>query len=339
DFPSEVARRLDQGAVLATYIGHGSSDWLGPALAEDGWYGPVFTQSDLPSVNDAHASLVMMIACSAGEYDQSRSLAEELLLKPGGAVATYAASRLTLPAANTILGKDLFRILLAGQARTAGEWIRLAESNYKNPGSDQALSLWLLTRAVPQAYELAIWGNGDETPPLDEELVYGLQQHAYNLFGDPALTLAVPRPELNVRPDWGWLPFGKSVAFSGEGKGLMDGQIVTVTLYTRQSNLLPRAEPAKDLATRYQNANDKTVAQANVIVNAEGKYLGALSLPSGLPSGRYILEAVTVNNNATLVGAHAVYVGWPPVAELFGSTGFWWLVVSASLGWQYRRQR
>ena len=338
EFPGEVARRLDQGAVLATYIGHGSSDWLGPALGDDGWEGPVFTASDVSLVNDAQASLVTMIACSAGEYDQSRSLAEELLLKPGGAVATYAASRLTLPAANTILGKDLFRVLLAGQARTAGEWIRLAESNYKNPGSDEALSLWLLTRAIPPAYELAIWGNESETPPLDAELVYGLQQHAYNLFGDPALALALPRPELKLRPNWAWLPLGGRLAFSGENDSLVNGQVVTVTLYTRQSNLLPRAGPAGDLATRYQNANDKTVAQAGVSVNADGKFGGEFSLSTGLPSGRYILEAVAVNANTTLVGAHVVYIGWPPVGELLGSAGFWWLVFSVGLVELYRRR-
>ncbi len=217
DFPQEAARRMDQGALLVTYIGHGSGDYLGPALSEEGRRGRVFDLGDVEAVTDAGDSLVMMIACSAGEYDQSSSLAEALLLQPGGPAATYAASRVTLPAANTILGKDLFRILLNGKAQTAGEWIRLAESNYKNLGSDPALSTWLLSRVVPPVYALAIQGNGEETPPLDADLVYGLQQHAYNLFGDPALALAYARPELDVRPGLLWQPVGDHVAFSGGG--------------------------------------------------------------------------------------------------------------------------
>lgn len=333
DFPAEVARRLNQSAVLVTYIGHGSSDYLGPALSETGWEGPVFTSADAPLVTEAQGSLVMMLACSAGEYDQVSSLAEQMLLQPGGAVATYAASRLTLPAANTILGKDLFRVLLAGQAPTAGEWIRLAESNYRNPGSDMALSLWLLTRAIPPLYSLAIRGNPDETPPLEAELVYGLQQHAYNLFGDPALALAIPRPELQVQPDAIWQPFGMRVKFSGRGD-LASGQTVTVTLYTRQGDLLPRT----DTAVRYPAANDKIVAQQFLRVTEAGRLVSELMLPPNTPSGHYILEVLAVNDQATLVGAQAVYLGWPPLGELLSSTLFWWGVMSVGLGLRYARK-
>jgi peptidase C25-like protein len=338
DFPQEVARRMDQGALLVTYIGHGSGDYLGPALSEDGRRGRVFALGDESLVTNAEDSVVMMIACNAGEYDQSSSLAEALLLQPGGPVATYAASRVTLPAANTILGKDLFRILLNGKAQTAGEWIRLAESNYENPGSDPALSTWLLSRVVPPLYALAIQGNGDETPPLDADLVYGLQQHAYNLFGDPALALAYARPELDVRPRLLWQPFGGSMAFAGDG-GLRAGQSVTVTLYTRQAVILPRPNPGDDLKTHYENANDKTVSQVAVNVNEDGKFSGEMSLPPGLPSGHYILESVAVKNNETLVGSQAVYLGWPPVGEVLMSTVFWWLVVSAGLMWKIAPRR
>ncbi len=329
DFPRDVARRMDQGALLVTYIGHGSGDYLGPALSADGRQGRVFALRDVLSVTSAADSVVMMIACSAGEYDHNWSLAEMLLVQPGGPVATYAASRVTLPAANTILGKDLFRFLLTGEAQTAGEWIRLAEANYKNPGSDEALSLWLLSRAVPPMYNLAIQGGGDETPPLDAELVYGLQQHAYNLFGDPALVLAAARDELTVQPRHLWQPMGERIAFTGRGGDLQPGQAVTVTLYTVQGTRLPRTDQPEDLQTRYQAANDKTVAQITVTVNEAGRFAGELPLPSDLPGGHYILVSVAVTDGVTLVGSHAVYRGWPPVGEILMSTTFWWLLVSA----------
>ncbi len=338
-FPEEAARRLGQGATLVTYIGHGSSDWLGPALGAEGQEGRVFGLEDVPQVSDAQHSLIAMIACSAGEYDLSRSLAEELLLSPNGAVATYAASRLTLPAANTILGKDLFRVLLTGQARTAGEWIRRAESNYQNPGADRALSLWLITRAVPLAYELAIWGNSSETPPLAPDLVYGLQQHAYNLFGDPALALALPQPTLTLQPEWAWLPLGGTVAFSGGHAGLDAGQAVTVTLYTAQGTVLATPAPDEDLAARYAAANHKAVAQATVTSAAPGEFAGRLAVPNGLPSGRYVLEAVAVSGPTTLVGAEVVYLGWPPLGAWLGSASVWWLALSVGLVYHLRKPR
>lgn len=339
NFPQEVAQRLDQNAVLVTYIGHGSGYSLGPALDATGWEGPVFTTADVPLVQNAQGALMTMIACSAGEYDQGRSLAEALLLQPNGPVATYAASRLTLPAANTILGKDLFRVLLTGQAATAGEWIRLAENNYKNPGSDKAISLWLLTRLVPPVYTLAIRDNPDETPSLDAEFVYGLQQHAYNLFGDPALTLALPRPTLQLQPAWGWLPFGTQVEVSGNGalpsgQALPAGQTVTVTLYTRQGMRLSQApvgDSAKSAALAYAQANDKRVVQLTTQTDDAGRFALTLPLPAGLPSGHYILTALTTQDQATLVGTHALYLGWPPIAEWLRSAWVWWGIVGVAL--------
>jgi hypothetical protein len=332
EFPQEAARRMNQGALLVAYIGHGGGDWLGPAAGPGGEEGRIFAGEDVPAVTNGQASVVMMIACSAGEYDRDWSLAERLLLQPGGPVATYAASRITLPAANTILGKDLFRGLLAERASTTGEWIRRAESNYRNPGADRALSLWLLSRAVPPLYELSIRGHDDETPPLDADLVYGLQQHAYNLFGDPALALATARESLDLQPGWPWQPGSGRATFSGHGAPA--GQVVTVTLYTSQALILPQPSVPDDLPARYAHANDKTVAQVIVTAGADGAFAGALDAPAGLPGGHYILEALSTAPGETRVGSHVVYFGWAPLGELLGSVAFWWIVVSALAAWR-----
>jgi hypothetical protein len=123
------------------------------------------------------------------------------------------------------------------------------------------------------------------------------------------------------------------VAFAGGGE-LRAGQSVTATLYTTQAAILPRPVPPDDLIARYESANDQTVSQVSVRVNDEGKFSGEVLLPPGLPSGHYILESVAVTDNATLVGSHAVYLGWPPVGEVLTATVFWWLVVSAGLLWK-----
>lgn len=337
DFPQEAARRMQQGAVLVTYIGHGSGASLGPALGADGEKGRVFNLGDVGLVTDAESSLVTMVACSAGKYDQDWSLAEGLLLQPGGPVATYAASRITLPAANTILGKDLFTGLLTGRATTAGEWIRQAELNYKNPGSDRALSLWLLGRLVPRLYALAI-PTDRETPPLDAALIYGLQQHAHNLFGDPALALALPRSELAVRPRLNWQLWGSRLAFSGSGD-LSAGQPVTVTLAAAQATILPRLNPDNDLRTQYENTNNKVVTRVMVAADQAGMFAGEAPLPQDLPGGRYWVQAVAVNGGMTVAGSHVIYLGWPSPGRLLFSPWLWWVLAGLLLVRRIRRRR
>lgn len=338
DFPQEAARRLQQGATLVTYIGHGSGASLGPAVDAAGTKGHIFNVGDVGLVTQGEASLVTMIACSAGKYDQAWSLAETLLLQPGGPTAVYAASRVTLPAANTILGKDLFTGLLTGRAATAGEWIRQAESNYQNPGSDRALSLWLLGRLIPRLYALAI-PTDRETPPLDANLIYGLQQHAHNLFGDPALALALPRLNLMVQPRFAWQWLGNTVSFDGRGD-LPAGQPISVTLAAAQATILPRAIPADDQRARYANANDKIVAQASVLADDAGAFAGRLVLPPNLPAGRYLVQALSVHDGATLAGSHVVYIGGPPWRALFLNPWLWWLVVGlVCLVWLTRGRR
>lgn len=338
DFPQEAARRLQQGATLVTYIGHGSGASLGPAVDAAGVKGHIFNVGDVGLVTQGEASLVTMIACSAGKYDQDWSLAETLLLQPGGPTAVYAASRVTLPAANTILGKDLFTGLLTGRSATAGEWVRQAESNYKNPGSDRALSLWLLGRLIPRLYALAI-PTDRETPPLDANLIYGLQQHAHNLFGDPALALAVPRLDLTVQPRFAWQWLGDAVAFSGHGD-LSPGEPISVTLAAAQATILPRTISAADLRAQYASANDKIVAQTSTLADDAGAFAGRLILPPDLPGGRYLIQALSLKDGATLAGSHVVYLGGPPWGQLLLSPWLWWLVTGlACLAWLERRHR
>jgi len=339
EFPQEVARRLERGAHLVAYIGHGDSDSVGPALSLEGAKGRIFSLDDLPLAQDVSASLLMMIACSAGEYDapgEAPALAEALLLHPGGAAATYAASRLTVPAANTVLGKDLFQVLLARRAPTAGEWIWRAESNFRNPGADRALSVWLLARAVPALYTRTIEVE-EEWPRLEVQTLYLAQQHAYNLFGDPALALAHPKPALDIGPRLPWQPFGGSVTFTGSGSP--PGQTVTVDLEALPGANLSSGAAPSSVISRYVQANYKTVGRVSLRADAAGEFAGRIQLPPKLPSGRYLLRAVTLEEDATLIGTGDVYIGWPPIGEILTSTTFWWLLVSATLLWKLIQPR
>lgn len=334
-FPAAFAERLAQQTVLTTYIGHGSATYLGPALDEDGTEGPIFTTAHLPLPQAAAHTIFVTIACSAGEYDRPGSLAEELLLQPNGVVASYAASRLTLPAVNTLLGKDIFQLMLTGEAHTAGEWIWRAENNYRNPGADRSFSVWLLARLVTAIFALTIQNNPQEIVPASDlsTTFYKLQQHSYNLFGDPALVLAVPRPVLEVAPRWWWQPFGQTVQVSGRGD-LPEGQMVELLLYTPQGTVLPAPYPAGNLAEQNQQTNDKLVSYQQVTTAGDGSFAGEIKLPNDLPAGHYILQVVTSSGHQTLVGTHTVYVGWTAVFELLALPAFWWLLLTIGFAYQ-----
>jgi hypothetical protein len=330
EFPREAAHRLDQGALLVAYLTHGSADWLGPVLSADGRWERILNLDDLSMVKDAGASVVTMLACGAGEYDSEGdavSMAEALLLQPGGAVVTYAASRVTFAAPNARLGKDTFQGLLIDRAPTAGEWIWQAESGFRNPGADYTPSAWLLVRAIPTLYDWTI-EDDDETPDVDMQTQYVAQLHAYNLFGDPALALAYPETDLDVRARFPWQPFGEHVAFTGDGK-LSPGQVVTITLDALPSAIL--SQDADGIAARYAQANDKTVNQVNVTVDAEGRFTGKVQLPPDLPSGKYLLRAVSIVGDETFVGTCSIYLGRPPIGDALSSAMFWWLLVSVVL--------
>src|SRR5689334_17713537 len=59
EFPAEVARRMNNGALMVTYIGHGSRDYLGPAFSPEGERGRVFDSQDLGLVTHAENSVMV----------------------------------------------------------------------------------------------------------------------------------------------------------------------------------------------------------------------------------------------------------------------------------------
>lgn len=330
EFPREAAHRLDQDALLVAYFTHGSGDWLGPVVSVDGRRERILNRDDLSMVKDAGASVVTMLACGTGEYDSEGdavSMAEALLIQPGGAAATYAASRVTFAAPNARLGKDVFQGLLIDRVPTAGEWTWRAESGFRNPGADYTPSAWLLVRAIPTLYDWTI-EDDDETSEVDMQMQHVAQLHAYNLFGDPALALAYPKTALDVGTHFPWQPFGEHVMFAGDSE-LLPGQVVTITLDALPSAIL--SQGADGMVARYTQANDKTIDQVNVTVDAEGRFAGKIQLPPDLPSGKYLLRAVSISGDETFVGTGAIYLGWPPIGDVLSSMMFWWLLVSVVL--------
>lgn len=330
EFTAAIAGRLNGDSLLVMYIGHGMADYLGPIRTPQGEYVEAFTANDLSLVRNADRSIVTLIGCLIGQYDlagDQASLAEMLLLQPGGAAATYAASRITSAEGNTFNVMDLLTGILQDRIPTAGEWVRHAEAGFTDPGSDRAIEMALSRLLVPELYRLTSSQSEEEEPDIPRDMYYNLGQHAYNLFGDPALGIDSPVPDLSIRPAFPWLPKYSSVEFSGSG-ALPPGASATVFLLAPPGRLW-----SNDAAS---GPNDRTVAKMSVTIGEGGRFSGRLELPDQVPGGRYILKVVGVENGITRVGSRTVFLGGLPVGAVVVSLEFWWIVLSLILMWNLR---
>jgi len=107
---------INEGKLLVNYMGHGSVDlWSGSLLSED----------DAASfTNSSRLTFLVGMTCLNGFFQTpyGESLAETLLkAETGGAVAVWTSSGLTYPVAQSLMNKELMRLLFNGQGLTLGE--------------------------------------------------------------------------------------------------------------------------------------------------------------------------------------------------------------------------
>jgi hypothetical protein len=132
----ELLGDLNQGALLVNYLGHGSTEV---------WRGYVFTSEDAEGlVNGPRLPFVVSMTCLNGLFHDlySESLAEALLkAKNGGAVAVWTSSGMTEPGGQTVMDKELFRLLFNGESLTLGEATMRAK---KAVGDGDIRRTWIL---------------------------------------------------------------------------------------------------------------------------------------------------------------------------------------------------
>jgi len=115
--------QLNLGQTLANYFGHGS---VGV------WRGNVLTSTDAVALRNTRFPLVLSMTCLNGFFQDPRdpSIAEALLDAPGGAVAVWASSGLTVSASQVLIDEALLRLLFPkyGVAQTLGDATRAAKA-------------------------------------------------------------------------------------------------------------------------------------------------------------------------------------------------------------------
>jgi hypothetical protein len=287
---------LDDGAIVAAYVGHGAVTRFAPAEFRGRSY-EVGTADDAAQLRIAAGKPVFFsIACDTGAFDRPGglpSLAERMILNPDGPVAVFASSRESHPYPNALYGQAIIRHFVNEHPPTVGDGI-----------------LAVKDRMVADSMPVAELLLGDEVDALKAEHVA-----LYNLFGDPATVLRYADP-LTVTVS-GPATRGAALAVDVAAPTVGDGK-VHVTLETRRSTIktpivspsrLAQMTPSDAFAAMARNnavANDKVVLAADADVHA-GRAHVTVRAPD---PGDYVVKAFAAGAEAA-AGHADLHVGAP----------------------------
>jgi hypothetical protein len=136
---SEILTRLAEGPALVTYTGHGSTTVWGAGAS-------LFSTTDAAALtNTPPTGLLVALNCLNGFfttlYPPEAGLAEALQRAPGGAVAIWASSSLTLADGQLAAATHLLTRLAAGTDLTLGDALRAAKQATTD---DDVRASWIL---------------------------------------------------------------------------------------------------------------------------------------------------------------------------------------------------
>jgi hypothetical protein len=190
-FAASAREQLSTGSLAWVYMGHGRATELDRVRTSTGSES-ILAVADVSKLRcGGHRPLAVLVACLTGAMDAPRDcLAEELLRADEGPVAVIAATRVTMPYGNTVLGCEMLRACFRDRPEHLGDVLRLAEERtlISNPNDPMRKSLDSLAAGLsPQPVDL--------TGERREHVLM------YHLYGDPLLHLRYAEPtETQVQP-------------------------------------------------------------------------------------------------------------------------------------------
>ena len=131
---SAIYDRLDEGALVVNYSGHGSATTMSHEL--------VWLVSDMQALTSPRLPFWVTASCDIGPFDMGdNSIAETALLNPsGGAVGLLTTTRTVLQVYNAVINREFMKVLLApehgGRRQSVGDALRRAKNSVITLGSD-----------------------------------------------------------------------------------------------------------------------------------------------------------------------------------------------------------
>ena len=291
EWDREYSQRYQDGAVLFPYIGH----TLGEVTC---------CEQGVP----ARRGMVTYFSCGDGDYHSGESvgpygsLAEMVLLRVHGPVASMGATTISHPYGNAVLPRELGHAIIDLREPTYGKAVTIAKYNAVHRIDSMRETIDATMRSFSE-----------------EDLDYLITTHLtmYNLLGDPAVPLHLPPGRIRFdSPDS--VTRGETITVEGrvwadaKRAPMKDGEIL-VTLEVQRSfiinELTPRDPDNHDPETcknNHQLANNKIAASATAQVENENFTL-QLTIPADLPlSADFYLKGYADNATGDAMGSKKV---------------------------------
>ena len=296
---------LNRGGLFWVYIGHGRRQMLDRVRAGGRTY-HIFDTRDVAQLRcTSGAPIAIFLSCYTGSFDDGRDcLAEEMLRTPGGPVAVFCGSRVTMPYAMANMATEMMDECFQRRRETIGEVILHAKRNLVRGSGlgTRRLLLDMLAKSIsPQGTDLA------------EERMEHLK--LFNLLGDPLLRL--PQPKVATLRVAKTATAGDAVEVTGTCG--VAGRC-TVELVVRRDRLtflpVPRLafNAADDALTSYQavytRAND-TRLDSVVLTTAGGTFRAKLQAPE-TASGPCHVRVYVEGKSSFAIGFADLLVTRPP---------------------------
>lgn len=276
-FGANTIRMINDGALFFAYVGHGYRQGFDDVHYKDEFY-PILQSKQVRTIEVKEGLPIMVvIACSTGEFDGGNCIGEELFKLRRGPVAFIGGSRITQPYGNGLLAHKLVEQVFERKAATIGEALWQAKAAVVDK-DDSAL------RIQADAIAAAIQGPAS-LEPMRKDVI----QH-YNLFGDPALKIRRPPDEIEIAPHGHPGP-GRTFFVTGKAAS---GPLELTFECARDKFFHPTDLEGEDaeaaLRRRYANANNKVVVRSPTTA-ADGAFEIEVELPDSLKPGKYFLKA------------------------------------------------
>jgi hypothetical protein len=191
-FHNTTVARHNEGCLFWVYLGHGHSTALDRVAVPGGRF-HILDCDDCDKLKaEKSPPVAIMLACYTAAFDQEEDcLAEEMLRSPGGPVAVFGGSRVTMPYAMAVMGSEMLSEYFRSRPKTLGQVIKNAKRRMALPPDEK--------EGLANANRVLLDGVASVISParnmLDQERHEHL--HLFNLIGDPLLSLSYPR-EISV---------------------------------------------------------------------------------------------------------------------------------------------
>lgn len=290
--------RMNEGCLFWVFMGHGAPRTLQWAEFPDGRT-PILQCEDCRQLHcGATPPIVLCMCCYTGALaEQDDCLAEDLLRAPGGPVAVFSGSNVTMPYGMSALARQAIHEYFDGRCETLGQWLLQAK---RDTVAGYDLPIWSLLHAVT----VAVAPAGVD---FKEERLEHLQ--LFNLFGDPTMRLAHPRDVKVSAPETAIA--GQSITVQGECPIAGSAIVELVTPLDRlqvssRDHYDSNPQGRQQFDATYRAVNNPRLASATAEIK-DGVFSAVLPVPAEAV-GRCCVRVFVEGNDDFALGACRIQI-------------------------------